>query len=235
MPGNRYGYAGHLKGLEGFGGFEVNFLPYYKALHEEGYNILTYDIRNHGQSGQGTGGIVSIGLFEYRDVLASLQYVNSRPDTKNMVKGMMNICLGADSALVAMDKKPEYFKDIKATIALQPISIRPFIEKALENLNINVKEGAKYFDESIRNVSGFYLDELSPLEYAKSVRIPTMVVQVHNDFRTRASDVESIFDNIQTKEKKLHWIEGTNERFQGYNYFSKHPQLMLEWFNKYLQ
>ena len=63
MPGNRYGYAGHLKGLEGFGGFEVNFLPYYKALHEEGYNILTYDIRNHGQSGQGTGGIVSIGLF----------------------------------------------------------------------------------------------------------------------------------------------------------------------------
>jgi hypothetical protein len=30
------------------GGFEVNFLPEYKALHDAGYNILCYDIRNHG-------------------------------------------------------------------------------------------------------------------------------------------------------------------------------------------
>ena len=31
-PANRYGFAGHLEGLDFAGGFEVNFLPRYKAL-----------------------------------------------------------------------------------------------------------------------------------------------------------------------------------------------------------
>ncbi|MGH3900118.1 MAG: hypothetical protein ACRDTA_18135 [Pseudonocardiaceae bacterium] len=45
--------------------------PEYKALHGAGYNILAYDIRNHGLSGQGNGGIAGIGLLEYRDVIGS--------------------------------------------------------------------------------------------------------------------------------------------------------------------
>ncbi|MGI8577339.1 MAG: hypothetical protein ACR2KG_05350 [Nocardioidaceae bacterium] len=45
LPGNRYGYPGHLPQSGGLGGFEVNFLPEYMALHEAGYNVLAYDIR----------------------------------------------------------------------------------------------------------------------------------------------------------------------------------------------
>ena len=40
-----------------FGGFEVNFLPELKHLHGAGYNILTYDLRNCGLSGEANGGI----------------------------------------------------------------------------------------------------------------------------------------------------------------------------------
>lgn len=39
-PGNRYGFAGHLEGMEFAGGFEVNFIPRYKALHDAGYSVL---------------------------------------------------------------------------------------------------------------------------------------------------------------------------------------------------
>jgi hypothetical protein len=74
LPGNRYGYPGHLPEFGGLGGFEVNFLPEYKALRDAGYNALAYDIRNHGMSGQGNGGIAGIGLTEYRDVIGSLRY-----------------------------------------------------------------------------------------------------------------------------------------------------------------
>ena len=45
-PANRYGFAGHLEGLDFAGGFEVNFLPQYKALHDAGYNVLAYDLRS---------------------------------------------------------------------------------------------------------------------------------------------------------------------------------------------
>ncbi|MGH3693997.1 MAG: hypothetical protein ACRDRX_08430 [Pseudonocardiaceae bacterium] len=62
LPGNRYGYPGHLPEFGGLGRFEVSFLPEYKALHDAGYNVLAYDMRNHGLSGQGNGGIAGIGL-----------------------------------------------------------------------------------------------------------------------------------------------------------------------------
>lgn len=234
MPGNRYGYAGHLDGFQNFGGFEVNFLPYYKALHDAGYNVLTYDLRNHGLSGQANGGNVVIGFTEYRDVIGSLQYVNSRPDTKDMVKGMISICLGCNATIIAMDKHPEYFKEVKTLIAVQPISLKCFVQKGVEAMNLKVEEATEYFADSLRALNGLLLDELSPLEYAKGVIVPTKVFQVHDDFRTDVSDVQHIFDKLLSSEKELYWIEGTNERFKGYDFFSTKPELMLEWFNKYM-
>jgi 2,5-diamino-6-(ribosylamino)-4(3H)-pyrimidinone 5'-phosphate reductase len=41
-------------------------------------------------------------------------------------------------------------------------------------------------------------------------------------------------DLISAQDKKLFWIEGTDLRFQGYNYFGQHPQLMLEWFDTHM-
>ena len=37
------------------------------------------------------------------------------------------------------------------------------------------------------------------------------------------------------KDKKLFWIEGTDQRFQGYNYFGQNPKVMLEWFDKHFK
>jgi lactoylglutathione lyase len=93
LPGNRYGYPGHLPEFGGLGGFEVNFLPEYKALHDAGYNVLAYDLPNHGMSGQGNGGIAGIGLTEYRDVIGSLRYAASTPDTTTMKKALLSVCL----------------------------------------------------------------------------------------------------------------------------------------------
>ena len=49
-------------------GFEVNLVPDYKILHDAGYNVLAYDLRNFGLSGAANGGIASGGIFEARDV-----------------------------------------------------------------------------------------------------------------------------------------------------------------------
>ncbi|WP_202486582.1 hypothetical protein [Streptomyces sp. SID4985] len=87
LPGNRCGYPGQLPQFGGLGGFEVNFLPEFKALHDAGYNILAYDLRNFGLSGAANGDTVGIGLLEYRDVVGSVRYAKSRPDTAAMDTG----------------------------------------------------------------------------------------------------------------------------------------------------
>jgi pimeloyl-ACP methyl ester carboxylesterase len=234
MPANRYGYPGHMEPWTslGFGDFEVNFLPKYKALHDAGYNVLAYDLRNHGRSGVGSGGLVGHGTIEYRDVIGSLRYTKSRPDTKNMKTALLSVCLGANSSIVAMNKHPKEFEHIRAMIALQPVTASVFVERAMERAGI--ENGAELFDTALYNRTGFHLKELWPIEYAKAVTVPTMVVQVRNDFTIGQSLVQEIYDNISATDKKLFWIEGTDQRFQGYNYFGKEPQLMVEWFNTHM-
>ena len=79
--------------------FEVNLLPDYKILHDAGYNVLAYDLRNFGLSGAANGGISASGIFEARDVAGSLAYARSRPDTRDMTTGLFSRCLGCSSPL----------------------------------------------------------------------------------------------------------------------------------------
>ncbi|MGV9861494.1 alpha/beta hydrolase [Rhodococcus koreensis] len=228
MPGNRYGYPGHLKEFSTpFADFEVNFLPDYKNLHDAGYNVLAYDLRNHGHSGAANGGIVGIGLLEYRDVIGSLHYGRTRLGIDNSHIGLLSRCLGADSTIVAMSKHPEEFEGLRAMVAVQPVSLRPMIEVATSG----IPGGVEMVAQEIKKLTSFDLDELSPLGYAKDVTVPTLVAQVRHDSATRPDDVQGIYDNLGTADKRLHWIEGTTRRFDGYNYFPENPEQMLDWFN----
>ncbi|CAN6648623.1 hypothetical protein TRVA0_023S00892 [Trichomonascus vanleenenianus] len=235
LPCNRYGYPGHIPGYGQFGGFEVNFIRDYKHLHDAGYNVLCYDMRNHGRSGVGSGGTVGIGQLEYRDVIGSLRYARSRPDTAKMTTALLSRCLGANSTIIAMSRHPDEFKDIKAMVAVQPVSSRPLVETLGRQTGHDPKEAADAFDRSIFNKTGFRLDELGPIPYCKDVTVPTLVVQVHHDTMTVPEDVQTIYDQLGSKEKELFWIEGTERRFDGYNYLGeKNPDLMLNWYKKYL-
>jgi uncharacterized protein len=232
MTGNRYGYPGHLEPWTQSGGVEVNLIPQYKALHDAGYNVLAYDLRNHGRSGAANAGIVAMGLLEYRDVIGAMRYARARQSTAKMKTALLSVGLGCDATMIAMNKHPEEFRHIKTLLALQPVSARPFIERALENAGI--ANGVELFEAAILKRTGFHVDDLSPIERAKAVRVPTLLVQTDEDVLTEPSDVHTIFDNISAMDKKLFWIEGVTCRFDGYNYFSERPELMLAWFSSHM-
>jgi hypothetical protein len=236
MPCNRYGFPGHLPPWNTwFGGFEVNFLPELKHLHDAGYNILTYDIRNHGMSGQGNGGIAGIGLLECRDVVGSLHYAKSRPDTASMRTGLYSRCMGGNSTIIAMAKWPKEFDHIQALFLLQPASGRTFIERGAENIKLDPKKAAKRLDERIHELSGFHLDEMSPTPSAGHVKVPTFLAQLRRDSIVNAEqDTQEIFDALGSQEKQLFWIEGSDQRFYAYNYFGEHPDLLVGWFDKHM-
>ncbi|THC87222.1 hypothetical protein EYZ11_013333 [Aspergillus tanneri] len=79
------------------------------------------------------------------------------------------------------------------------------------------------------------IDEMSPIEYAKNVNVPTFIAQVPDEALTKPRDVQQIFDNIPVADKKFFWIEGTTRRWDGYTYFLRHPKQMIEWLDKQMK
>jgi uncharacterized protein len=98
------------------GAFEVNLTPDYQILHDAGYNVLAYDLRNFGHGGAANGGIASSGVFEARDVAGSLTYARSRHDTRAMTIGLFSRCLGCSSTFAALTQFPEAFDRVRCLV-----------------------------------------------------------------------------------------------------------------------
>lgn len=236
MTCNRYGFPGHLPPWNTmFGGFEVNFLPELKHLYNAGYNILTYDLRNCGLSGDANGGISGLGLLECRDVVGSIRYAKSRKDLASMTTGLYSRCMGGNSTIIAMSKWPEEFAHIKVLVLLMVVSGKTFIERGAENMHLDPQKAAADLDERLREMTGFRLDEETPRPYAKDVKVPTFMAQLRRDFLIHGEeDGQAIFDALGAKEKELLWIEQSNQRFYAYNHFGQHPERLLDWFARYM-
>lgn len=235
---SRYGFPSHLepwKSLFASGGndFEVDFNPDYRILHEAGFNVLTYDLRNLGQSGAGNGGISSGGVFESRDVIGSLRFVRSRSDLASMKLSLFSRCLGCNATLFAIGRHPDEFADVSCMVGVQPLSPRSIMERILELANIPLERMADV-EQGVRLATSLLLDDMSPIRAARENRLPTFLYQVRDDALTHHEDVQSIFDAMPAADKKLLWIEGTRRRWDGYTFFQREPQPVLDWLKSHM-
>lgn len=235
---NRAGLPSHLEPWKSFGSaagndFEVNFVPDYQILHDAGYNVLAYDLRNFGQSGSANGGVFSVGHYESRDVVGSLNYVGGREDTRHMTIGLFSRCVGGNATMYAMTRRPDAFEGIRCMVCPQPLSSGVALERALERLGIDLAHMDE-LNERIQLYTSFTIDQFSPVPWARNVMVPTFLYQVRDDLYTRPGDVQAMFDNISVADKKLHWIEGTTRRWDGYAHFQHEPDQMLEWFARFM-
>ncbi len=199
--GNRYGLPAHLKDYVYLGGRELSFLPLYRALHDAGYGVLCFDLRNHGKSGGDEDGNQRYGLFEHRDVLGALRYLRERHDTQHMKVTLLGAGLGANASLIAAARE-----DVRALIALQPGSTRPLIERIAKRTELVHR--IELFEQAIHARTWHTLDALSPLPSASALRVPTLTVQQRCDWQPQLRDAQALHDALATPQKELLWADG---------------------------
>ena len=231
-PANRYGFAGHLEGLDFAGGFEVNFLPRYKALHDAGYNIIAYDLRGHGESSDGKDGISGVGYYEWQEVLASIEYAKSKIESAEIA--LSSMCMGANATLNAIEKKPEAFEDIKCFLCIAPLKGQTTIERQATQMGIDPEEALKSFEPIYNQITGLTIADHNIIPKFKNLRIPTFFFQVRDDANSKWTDVQEMYDITPVEDKKIVYMEGTPLRFKGYNYFSENTEEMIEWFDNHM-
>lgn len=233
----KYGSTVPYKNLTKLYNKEIEFLRTAKHLHKEGYWVLMFDFRNHGESGPDPNkGIASVGLEEYKDVVATMDYLKGRDELKDMDVGFVSFCMGANSTIIAMSKEPNAFKNVNCLFAVQPISMEVFVRTYTKRLLTPI--GAKLLLPMVKKFivwrGAYPLEEMSPRKYAKDLKVPTMYVQARNDPWTDLSDIQGFYEDTPDNPKGFFWIEDTTHRFESYSYFQNRPEKMLEWIRKWV-
>ena len=99
---------------------DVDFLPSARALHDAGYHVLLFDLRNHGES---TGRMpITYGPLESRDYAAAVAYVRARPDVDTDRIGALGCSMGANSVLYGTPR----CQPVKAALLVQPARLPAF-------------------------------------------------------------------------------------------------------------
>ncbi|MEM9647907.1 MAG: alpha/beta hydrolase [Bacteroidota bacterium] len=235
MPMSRSGFTGHFgEPFSGVDTLEIDFVSHMGHLSRAGYNLLAYDLRNHGNSGAANGGICGIGRYEWRDVVGAQQFVQNHPKLSQMQCGLYNRCTGGNAAYEAMYRHPELFETIKCFFGPLTVSMTALMTSFAGLMGLGAY--MELMDLEQIKLGGFTNQEMRPQNYAHAVKVPYFMAQVLNDVWTdNPKDAQEIFDAIGSDQKELFWIEGTNRRFDGYNYFGINPEKMIAFFHTYMK
>jgi predicted alpha/beta-fold hydrolase len=229
---NRHGFLVRNKSVFMAANTDIDLLLAIKALNEEGYSIITFDFRNHGESEHG---ITGVGLNEYQDVVGALAYLKKHKGFEESDLGLVGFCMGANSIIVALSKDPEQFSTARCLVAVQPISMSVFVRSYIKSIYSRFGLIVLPLTEFIRRLLGGHpLEEMSPRGYIKDIVLPTLYIQGRNDPWTELSDIQSFYENTEAP-KEFYWLESTRNRIEAYQYVCENPQPMIDFINTHMK
>jgi pimeloyl-ACP methyl ester carboxylesterase len=228
-PWNRLGEAADNFLTNVSGGLPVDLLRLAHALHEAGFNVLMFDLRNHGQSAD--GGAVTFGLQESNDVLGALDYLASRPDVDEARIGTVGFSMGANAILFALP----HAERMRAAIAVQPTSPSLFARRyASDLLGPLGKPVLALTDLIYSQVSHLPLKAIEPLMAAAGAgNTPVLYVQGKGDRWGSVSNVAQMVEKTPNAADPL--FVDTHHRFGGYRYVVQNPEVLTAFFAEHFR
>jgi pimeloyl-ACP methyl ester carboxylesterase len=199
-----------------------------RSLHEAGYHLLMFDLRNHGCSGSGP--TVTFGQEEANDLLGAVSYLRQREDVDSDRIGVLGYSMGANTVMFACAKTQE----IKAAVAVQPVRPFSFANRLAEGLLGPLGGLALSVARKVYNNAGGPLWETTDPAIVADLVGPTPIMYVQGD-GDPWGDVPNArrFYEMGIGPKALKVVPSVN-RFGGYHYLGEHPDVMLEFFQDHL-
>lgn len=227
-PWNRLGTTAESMLTDLPGSSPLKLLDLAEAMHQRGYNLLMFDLRNHGQSAREAP--VTFGLREVSDLLGALDYLANRQDVNSQRIGVIGFSMGANTLLYALSRTDL----IAAGIAVQPTSPALFARRyAAEQFGPMGKIGLPLAKLMYGAAGGLRLSAIEPiLAVAGAGNTPILYVQGKGDTWGSVENVAQMAAATPNSVEPLY--PETQGRFGGYQYLIDHPEAADDFFQQHM-
>lgn len=162
-------------------------------LHQADFNVVLFDLRDHGNSTV-EDGLVSAGQREWRDVVAVWSWLQEEKDVDAASIGLYGVSLGAGTAAIAFEQE----RDIQAMFLESTFSSMDKIlkeELAFAGFPAFLKDAAVFAGKVS---SGDNLVKHEPLTAAKNIGNRSMfITQSEEDVRIKMHHSQSMCDTAK--------------------------------------
>jgi len=227
-PSNKW-----IVGVHGFNSsrFGVLYLTWhYRKL---GYNIITFDLRNHGESGKD---VVSWGYKEKYDLMGALNWLIQSYTIDHL--GLVGTSLGGFTINYLMLTEPALIKKAKikwAVVDSAYMSAPKLLKRMIKNNSPNFMEGLA--NETLKSMMQIYKNEyhadLSVLDFTKLIKVnqPSFpILYIHN----RKDRVTDYLDSFRMWNEKNN-VEQTDQNWVRIYEGKHHTKSLIEFKKNYLE
>ncbi|MBC7879054.1 MAG: alpha/beta fold hydrolase [Anaerolineales bacterium] len=195
---------GHILMFHGYATAKSSILPEAAALHEMGYDVFMVDFRGSGGSSLSQ---TSIGYYESDDVAASAQFVEKNFGWDNLV------FYGQSMGSVAILKSVNDGKIHPSKIIIESVYDKTLsaVNNRFDSMNIPSFPSSYvlvFWGSIIEKFNGF---THNPLDYARSVQCPIMLMHGDSDPRATLDQARNVYVEIQSEKRLIVFENAVHE------------------------
>jgi len=174
-----------------------------KAFHNLGYRTLLVDFQGGGGS---SGSTTTIGVKESQDVVAAFNYANDRYSEPITLYG---ISMGGAAILRAISK--DDLSPDAIILELPFARLTSAAKSRLQRSNVPAFPLAELFVFWGGVQHGFNGFAHNPVDYARQVNCPTLILYGEADVTVNKVEVEELFNNIPSRKKLVEFSGAKHE------------------------
>ena len=209
---------------------KLDYMSLAQAFHQDGYAVLMFDLRNHGQSAGSAGG-VTFGLSESLDLLGAIDYLGSRSDIDMERIGVTGFSMGGNTTLYALSRTDQ----IKAAAVIQPTTPKLFSHRLATYLTGPLGIPIIWVANMIvKLLGGTALEDIDIVQAASQAgKTPVLYIQGAGDQYGSLADVEAMAAATPNLVDLVVAADAEN-RYQGYTYALHNPEILRSYFQEHL-
>ncbi len=174
-------------------------------LFNHGYNVLLFDFQSYGQS---QGAFSTLGMVESEDVLASITYLRTLPDTDDSKIGVLGLSMGATAAVLAAAQTDQITALVADSCPVDATRVPGDVP------NEQVREADR---QLVQEVYGVDITQARPLDVVNRLAGHTAIFFVNGDVdsQTPLAGMNQLYK--AASEPKQYWVVPGAQHAQSFN------------------